>query len=233
MLVVSATMLGNAPQQPRTTAPRGASGPLPCLDAPAANERCCPLARRTGACPAPACAAPAGTPRPVRSMDKLFDLMVMGAKYQLLCCTRLQELMQASHSGAATLPCVLPNAAAPGTCGLSASSTNAALRPAFARLRGCCALQVVLQHLAGVKAILVAFTTPDQKQQGQPPAVGLIEHAGEQQWLGPACASPGWLLSWHRPSTGSLAAACRLSAQLAWALNGLACGCLQAGPPLM
>jgi hypothetical protein len=29
-------------------------------------------------------------------MDKLFDLMTMGAKYQLLCCTTLGEVLQAS-----------------------------------------------------------------------------------------------------------------------------------------
>ena len=29
-------------------------------------------------------------------MDKLFDLMVMGAKYQLVCCPTLAEVLQAS-----------------------------------------------------------------------------------------------------------------------------------------
>lgn len=37
------------------------------------------------------------------SMDKLFDLMVMGAKYQLLCCTRLDGLMEVGYALAVLL----------------------------------------------------------------------------------------------------------------------------------
>ncbi len=32
------------------------------------------------------------------SMDKLFDLMVMGAKYQLLCCTKSDDILQVGGS---------------------------------------------------------------------------------------------------------------------------------------
>jgi len=36
-------------------------------------------------------------------MDKLFDLMVMGAKYQLVCCTTLAELMHVTQRHLATV----------------------------------------------------------------------------------------------------------------------------------
>jgi hypothetical protein len=33
---------------------------------------------------------------PACSMDKLFDLMMMGYKYQIMCCTALQDMLQVS-----------------------------------------------------------------------------------------------------------------------------------------
>lgn len=35
----------------------------------------------------------------LHSMDKLYDLMTMGLKYQLLCATRLSQMLEVGSSG--------------------------------------------------------------------------------------------------------------------------------------
>jgi hypothetical protein len=123
---------------------------------------CWQAGRAGGAASTP---TPAGAAARPCSMDKLFDLMMMGYKYQLMCCTTLADMLQVRRRGAALPAAVQRPRAAPGICPASrracvcpggrcgpAPAGQAGSEPR--RLAPARRPQVSHRHLDGVRALV-------------------------------------------------------------------------------